>query len=74
MNGFSVEESNLISIFATEGGAFSLESRRSVIEDIIGAMKYLEDGELLELSERVVGKLEAMTDEEFAGVEFVAEE
>ena len=36
MNGFSVEESNLISIFAGE-------SRTEVIEDISSASKYLED-------------------------------
>lgn len=36
MNGFSVEESNLISIFAGE-------SRTEVIEDISSALKYLED-------------------------------
>ena len=36
MNGLSVEESNLISIFAGE-------SRTEVIEDISSALKYLED-------------------------------
>ncbi len=67
MNGFSVEESNLISIFAGE-------SRTEVIEDISSALKYLEDDVLLELSERVLERLKNMSDEEFAGIDFVAAE
>ena len=65
MNGFSVEESNLISIFAGE-------SRTEVIEDISSSLKYLEDDVLLELSERVLERLKKMSDEEFAGIDFVA--
>ena len=65
MNGFSVEESNLISIFAGE-------SRTEVIEVISSALKYLEDDVLLELSERVLERLKKMSDEEFAGIDFVA--
>ena len=56
MNGFSVEESNLISIFAGE-------SRTEVIEDISSALKYLEEDVLLELSERVLERLKKMSDE-----------
>lgn len=67
MNGFSVEESNLISIFAGE-------SRTEVIEDISRTLKYLEDNVLLELSERVLGRLKGMSDEEFAGIDFIAAE
>ena len=67
MNGLSVEESNLISIFAGE-------SRTEVIEDISSALKYLEDDVLLELSERVLERLKNMSDEEFAGIDFVAAE
>ena len=67
MNGFSVEESNLISIFAGE-------SRTEVIEDISSALKYLEDDVLLELSERVLERLKNMSDEEFAGIDFAAAE
>ena len=67
MNGFSVEESNLISIFAGE-------SRTEVIQDISRALKYLEDSVLLELSEKVLGQLKCMSDEEFAGLDFIAAE
>ena len=67
MNRFSVEESNLISIFAGE-------SRTEVIQDISRALKYLEDSVLLELSEKVLGQLKCMSDEEFAGLDFIAAE
>ncbi len=65
MNGFSVEENNLISIFAGE-------SRTEVIEHISRALKYLEDNVLLELSKR--GRLKGMSDEEFAGLVFLPAE
>ncbi len=55
---FTVEESNLICIFAGEG-------RSEVIEDIERALPYLEDTDMTELSGRVIGKLRDMTDEEF---------
>ena len=67
MNEFSVEESNLISIFAGE-------NRTEVIDDISRALKYLEDSEMLELSEKVLGRLKDMSDEEFAELEFLAAE
>ena len=35
-------------------------------------LKYLEDDVLLELSERVLERLKKMSDEEFAGIDFVA--
>lgn len=72
MGRFNVEETNLICIYVAGSGA--LESRTEVLREIRTAMRYLEDGELLELSKRVAGKLEAMTDEEFAELEFVAAE
>lgn len=67
MNGFSVEENNLISIFAGE-------SRTEVIEDISRALKHLEDDVLIELSGKVLEKLKGMSDEEYAGIDFVAAE
>lgn len=67
MDKFTVEESNLISIF--DG-----ESRTEVIRDIELAMKYLEDDSLLEISEKVIEKLKDMTDNEFEKCEFIATE
>ncbi|MDE7203187.1 MAG: transposon-transfer assisting family protein [Lachnospiraceae bacterium] len=64
---FTVEESNLICIFAGEG-------RNEVIEDIQNALSYLDDSDMMELSERIIGKLRAMTDEEFGWFKFVVTE
>ena len=64
---FTVEESNLICIFAEE-------SRREVIEDIERALPYLEDTDMLELSVRVTGKLRDMSDEEFEQLELTGAE
>ncbi len=71
---FTVEESNLICIFASESKAFTLESRSEVIEDIERALPYLEDTDMLELSGRVIGKLRDMTDEEFEQLELTEAE
>ncbi len=64
---FTVEQSNLISIFAGE-------SRTEVIQDISRVLKYLENNVLLEMSKRVLGRLKSMSDEEFAGIDFIAAE
>lgn len=61
-NPFTVEETNLICIFQSV-------SRAKVIEDIHKAMKHIDDDELVELSVRVAGKLENMSDEMFAGID-----
>lgn len=60
---FTVEESNLISIFEDK-------SREKVIQNICDVRKHLDD-EMLELVSRVLEKLESMSDEEFAELEFV---
>lgn len=59
---FTVEESNLISIFANE-------NRTKVMQDISNAIPHLDDEEMIELSLRVVDKLKAMSDETFAKLE-----
>lgn len=64
---FTVEESNLISIFASE-------NRTKVMQDISNAIPHLDDEEMIELSLRVVDKLKAMTDEEFAKLDIEAAE
>ncbi|RKI24050.1 hypothetical protein D7V82_15680 [bacterium 1xD8-6] len=64
---FTVEESNLICIFAGE-------SRNEAIEDIERALPYLEDTDMAELSSRVIGKLRDMTDEEFEQLELTEAE
>lgn len=61
---FTVEESNLICIYAGE-------SRSEVIEDIEKALPYLDDTDMEELSNRIIRKLQNMTDEKFEQLEFV---
>lgn len=67
MNRFTVEEINLISIFESK-------SRTKVIHDVSETMKYQDDEEIRELSSRVLKKLNNMSDEEFADMEFIAAE
>lgn len=64
---FTVEESNLICIFAGEG-------RSEIIEDMERALLYLDDPYLEELSRRIIGRLQGMTDEEFAQLELTEAE
>ena len=66
-HNFTVEEVNLICIYAGE-------SRSQVIEDIERALQYLEDPDMEELSNRVIGKLRNMTDEEFEQLELTEAE
>lgn len=61
-HNFTVEEVNLICIFAGE-------DRSEVIKDIERALPYLEDTYMEELSISVVRKLHDMTDEEFEWLE-----
>lgn len=71
---FTVEEVNLISIFTEEDAAPDLGSREKVIKGISDTMEYLEDDEMIELSLRVIVRLNDLTDQEFAEMEFVAAE
>ncbi len=64
---FTVEESNLICVFAGEG-------RSEVIKDIERALPYQEDTDMMELSGRVIGKLRDMTDKEFEQLELTEAE
>ena len=61
---FTVEESNLISIFEDK-------SREKVIRSIRDIRKRLDDEEMVELASRVLGKLDRMSDEEFEEMEFI---
>ena len=64
---FTVEENNLISIFASK-------NRTKVMRDISNAIPHLDDEEMIDLSLRVVDKLKAMSDEEFEKLEIEAAE
>lgn len=64
---FTVEESNLISIFISD-------NRTKVISDINNAIPHLDDEEMIDLSLRVVDKLIAMSDEDFKKLDIEAAE
>lgn len=63
-HNFTVEEVNLICIY-------SGESRSEVIEDIERDLPYLDDSDMVELSNRIIKKLRNMTDEEFELLELI---
>ena len=63
-HNFTVEEVNLICIFAGE-------SRGEVIEDIERALPYIDDTDMAELSNRIIEKLRNMADEEFERLELI---
>lgn len=60
MNRFTVEETNLISIYIAD-------TRRELIGEMSGALPYM-DGEMRELALRTLAKLRAMSDADFAAL------
>ena len=66
-HNFTVEEVNLICIFAREG-------RNEVIEDIEKTLPYIDDPDMDELVNRILEKLRNMTDKEFEQLELIAAE
>lgn len=67
MSNFTVEEINLMCVFEAKG-------RTELIEDINRVLPHLDDNDMEELANRVIGKLQNMTDEEFAEVVLEAAE
>ena len=63
----TVEEVNFICIFAGE-------SRNKAIKDIEKALPHLDDPDMEELSNRIIAKLQNMTDEEFEQLELIETE
>ena len=57
---FTVEESNLISIFMEEGIDLDVGGRKNVINGINKTLKHLEDDETVELSLCVLAKLKEL--------------
>ena len=62
MDKFTVEEINLMCVF--EG-----QDRKGMIADIKNVIPHIQDSEMVELAGQVLGKLETMSDEEFAEIE-----
>ena len=67
MDKFTVEEVNLMCVF--EG-----QDRRGMIADIKNVIPHIHDSEMVELAGQVLGKLETMSDEEFAEIGLEAAE
>lgn len=67
MGNFTVEENNLMCVFDRKG-------RAELIEDINRIVPHLDDKDMEELANRVIGKLQNMTDEEFTEVALEAAE
>ena len=58
MNRFTVEETNLLSIYADS-------SKRVLLENINAALPYM-DADMRELAQRTMRKVDALTEEEYA--------
>ena len=67
MDKFTVEEINLMCVF--EG-----QDRTGMIADIKNVITHIQGNDMVELAEQVLGKLEAMSDAEFAEVVLEAAE
>ena len=67
MDKFTVEEINLMCVF--EG-----QDRKGMIAEIKNIIPHIQDNDMVELAEQVLGKLEAMSDVEFAEVVLEAAE
>lgn len=67
MNKFTVEEINLMCVFDEQ-------DRKGMIADIKNVIPHIQDSDMLELAGQVLGKLEAMSDEDFAEVALEAAE
>ena len=61
MNKFTVEESNFMCVFEAQ-------NRMKMMEEIRRVMPHIKDSDMEELAEQVLGKLQNMSDEEFAEV------
>ncbi len=66
-NEFTVEEINFMCVF--EG-----QDRKGMITDTKNIIPHIQDNDMVELAEQVLGKLEAMSDAEFAEVTLEAAE
>ena len=60
MNRFTVEETNLLSIYAEN-------SKRALLENINAALPYM-DADMRELAGRTMRKVDALTEEEYTGL------
>lgn len=67
MDKFTVEEINLMCVFAGQ-------DRAGMIADIKNVIPHIQDSDMAELVGKVLGKLETMSNEDFAGIALEAAE
>ena len=67
MSKFTVEEINFMCVFETQ-------DRTDMIGQIRQVMPHIKDSNMEELGEQVLGKLQSITDEEFAEISLEAAE
>ena len=67
MNKFTVEEINFMCVFEAQ-------NRMEMMKEIRRIMPHIKDSDMEELGEQVLGKLQNMTDEEFAEISLEAAE
>ena len=67
MDKFTVEEINLMCVFEAH-------DRMGMVADIKNVIPHIQDSDMVELAGQVLGKLEAMSNEEFAQVALEAAE
>ena len=67
MSKFTVEEINFMCVFETQDGYDWADQTRQV-------MPHIKDSDMEELGEQALGKLQNMTDEEFAEISLEAAE
>lgn len=67
MSKFTVEEINFMCVFETQ-------DRTDMLGQIRRVMPHIKDSDMEELGEQVLGKLQNMTDEEFAEISLEAAE
>lgn len=63
---FTVEEMNLICIFDTS-------TRAKLIREMQDALPHMEEPVLIELTENVIARISAMSDEEYEAADFAAD-
>lgn len=67
MMRFTIEESNLIAMYAHS-------DRREILEELHQAVLYIRNPEMLELVHQIIEKIEGMSEEDFAQEVFELEE
>jgi len=64
---FTVEEINLISIYTAD-------TKQELIRSITDALPFIDDGDMRRIAQDAIGKLNALSDDEYARLDFTPDE